>query len=152
MREKQCTRCQEVLPIDSFYRSHISKVGTQIYKTKCKKCDNKDAMERYHSLPKDQRKEWYNSYNKNKEYHKNYRLTTKYGIDLSQFNEMYSQQDGKCYICQSSVPNDEIRVDHNHSTGIVRKLLCHNCNVILGHAKEDPDILLKCVEYLRDNF
>jgi len=65
---------------------------------------------------------------------------------------MYSNQNGRCFICEEAVSENEIRVDHDHKTGKVRKLLCHNCNVILGHSKEKKEILMKCVEYLSDFF
>lgn len=64
---------------------------------------------------------------------------------------MYTDQDGKCFICAEHVPSDKIHVDHCHNTNVVRKLLCHHCNVILGLAKESPEILEKCAEYLRDH-
>ena len=152
MRTKECTACKQILPITDFYKSHISNAGTQIYKPKCKVCENNITKARYANLTTEERKSYYSKSNAKKDYHKDYRLKTKYGITLNQFNEMYEQQNGCCSICNTYVPDNKIVVDHHHKSGIVRKLLCHNCNVVLGHAKEDPNILLKCVEYLRDNF
>ena len=40
-------------------------------------------------------------------------------------------------------------VDHNHTTGQVRGLLCHSCNVALGAVKEQEDILMACISYLK---
>lgn len=79
-------------------------------------------------------------------------VTTKYGLTLEQFNQMYEEQGGQCAICSTKVEDSKICVDHNHNTGRVRRLLCHNCNVILGHAFEDPSILIKCAEYLNADF
>lgn len=39
-------------------------------------------------------------------------------------------------------------VDHDHVTGAVRALLCHNCNFMLGHAKDRPDLLMVAAAYL----
>jgi hypothetical protein len=39
-------------------------------------------------------------------------------------------------------------VDHNHTTNKIRALLCSNCNLILGHAKDNKEILIKLSEYL----
>ena len=39
-------------------------------------------------------------------------------------------------------------VDHNHSTGLVRKLLCNNCNSGIGHLRENYEILFKSIWYL----
>lgn len=152
MSTKECTKCKQLLPIDNFYKSFISKAGTQIYKPHCKACEKNKYHIKWNSLSKEEKKIHYGRSNAKKEYHKNYRLETKYGINIDQFNEMYEQQNGCCDICKTAVPENKIVVDHHHKTGTVRKLLCHNCNVILGHAKEDPNILLKCVEYLRDSF
>lgn len=152
MRTKKCTQCHKLLPIDRFHKSHLGPTGAQIYKPSCKQCLSEANQLKYRALTPQQRSEWYGRSNSNKRYHKNYRLVSKYGISLDQFTEMYSQQGGKCYICSTPTPNHRICVDHHHNTGTVRKLLCHNCNVILGHAKEDPAILMKCAEYLLDSF
>jgi hypothetical protein len=39
-------------------------------------------------------------------------------------------------------------VDHSHVTGKVRGLLCHSCNVGLGHFKDDPRFTRSATEYL----
>lgn len=59
----------------------------------------------------------------------------KYGITLSQFNEMLAAQNGRCKICGSEKAGSigqNFAVDHCHSTGRVRGLLCINCNARLG--------------------
>lgn len=145
---KQCTDCKQIKDLDSFYKSHVTPKGTQIYKPRCRECQNIKDRYRWQNMSDEQKKIYNKKNNSKKEYHKNYRLITKYNITLENFCEMYNQQEGKCFICHTSVPENEIRVDHNHTTGKTRKLLCHNCNVVLGHAKEDPGILTKCAEYL----
>jgi hypothetical protein len=42
----------------------------------------------------------------------------------------------------------ELAVDHNHKTNAVRELLCHACNVLIGYARENPQILRAACEYL----
>lgn len=42
-------------------------------------------------------------------------------------------------------------VDHCHDSGKVRGVLCNPCNVILGHARDRPDLLESAAKYLRDN-
>jgi hypothetical protein len=75
-----------------------------------------------------------------------------YGITLEQYDEMLAKQRGLCYICQQAPPEGKnLSVDHNHTTGEVRKLLCGNCNRGLGLFKERPELLLKAVEYLKEH-
>jgi len=52
----------------------------------------------------------------------------------------------ECEICKSSTRR--ICIDHCHVTGKFRGFLCHNCNIILGMSKDNPDILRKCASYL----
>lgn len=40
-------------------------------------------------------------------------------------------------------------IDHNHTTGIVRDVICHNCNVIIGLAKENTSTLEKIIKYIK---
>lgn len=63
---------------------------------------------------------------------------TNYGITQQQFEEKLKIQSGKCAICQcleKRKPSGKIialSVDHNHTTGSVRGLLCFRCNVRIG--------------------
>lgn len=76
----------------------------------------------------------------------------KYGITPEKFLEMLAEQDGKCKICGIEPTTQRgLHVDHCHTTGVVRGLLCHGCNVALGSMRDDPEILLKAVEYLRSH-
>lgn len=70
----------------------------------------------------------------------------KYGISQQEWEKLFLECEGKCQICSSP---EEICVDHNHSTGRVRGLLCRKCNAAIGLLKETPELLLKAVEYLR---
>ena len=81
-------------------------------------------------------------------------IKIKYGISIEQYNQMLERQNGKCQICfcvfdlrgsQRTMPH----IDHDHSTGKVRGLLCHGCNSAIGYAREDIDLLVNCIKYLR---
>jgi hypothetical protein len=66
---------------------------------------------------------------------------------------MRERENFSCMIC--GVTEEEIGkrldVDHCHSTGKVRGVLCNPCNTTLGHAKDNIAILEAAIEYLKNN-
>jgi len=75
---------------------------------------------------------------------------TKYGITFEQYEEMVSNQSGLCGLCgEPNKLKTRLHVDHNHSTGQIRKLLCHHCNTGLGGFFESVEKLSKAIEYLK---
>ena len=77
-----------------------------------------------------------------------YHLKKTYGVDLAWFNNAQVEQGGKCAIC-GEAPRRALQIDHNHTTGTARALLCPRCNLMLGSVKESQGLLLKAVLYLR---
>ena len=72
-----------------------------------------------------------------------------HGLTRKQKRIMAEQQEYRCAICGIYIEDlVKLYVDHNHATNQVRELLCHRCNLMLGHAREDKIILLKAVTYL----
>jgi hypothetical protein len=75
-------------------------------------------------------------------------LKGKYGITLKDYNRLLDEQCGVCAGCGLSNPiNRRLSVDHCHDTGKVRGLLCHHCNIGIGHLRHDPKLLRKMAEY-----
>lgn len=78
----------------------------------------------------------------------------KFGLSLAAYAELVAQQDNKCAICgqpETQMRNGSVKalaVDHDHETGLVRGLLCCDCNQAIGKMKEDRNILLSAVRYL----
>lgn len=68
-----------------------------------------------------------------------------YGITRLRYDEMVIAQTGRCGSC--SDPADLV-VDHDHQTGFVRGLLCHNCNVAIGSLRDDPARIMAAAAYL----
>jgi hypothetical protein len=83
-------------------------------------------------------------------------LRTNHGISLAEYEEMLSEQDGVCAICGKRETSYDPRidcirllaVDHDHRTGMVRGLLCDNCNHMIGQAHDDPEVLRRAADYL----
>ena len=77
-------------------------------------------------------------------------LKNKYGITLDQYEAMYNQQHGLCAIC-FRISDRLLVVDHDHTTGHIRGLLCHNCNIALGLLQDSTDVLLSAIAYLKSH-
>lgn len=78
-------------------------------------------------------------------YKRRWNLSTRYGITPEQVDAMRSAQSGVCGICV--LPMKRECIDHCHTTGKVRGLLCHRCNITL-HALENADYHAKALAYL----
>jgi len=74
----------------------------------------------------------------------------KYGITIAERDAMVVAQGACCVICKATSPGNKIGwvVDHCHTKGHVRAILCHHCNLALGCAKDDPEILRSMIDYL----
>lgn len=73
-----------------------------------------------------------------------------YGLTVGQRKALLDAQGGVCAICAGvNASGNRLALDHDHATGKVRGLLCHSCNVAIGHAKESPARLESLAKYLR---
>jgi hypothetical protein len=63
---------------------------------------------------------------------------------------LFNKQGGKCAICKRELvwPDKNTNVDHDHSTGKIRGILCGKCNRGLGSFQDDASILRRAVKYL----
>ncbi len=74
-------------------------------------------------------------------------LRSLYGLTAAQFAALVADQAGACAICLK-VPAGRLCVDHDHTTGKVRQLLCRRCNSALGLFDECPETLARAKSYL----
>ncbi len=75
-----------------------------------------------------------------------------YGITTEYYENLLVDQGGGCAICNKSPEDNRKRlaVDHCHDSGIIRGLLCHDCNTGLGKFKDNTNILLAAGSYLKE--
>jgi hypothetical protein len=79
------------------------------------------------------------------------RLREAYKLSEDDYDLMHAAQHGRCAICgkvDATETQHALVVDHDHSTGEVRGLLCNNCNVGLGFLQDDEEVLRGAVAYL----
>lgn len=80
-------------------------------------------------------------------------LKLKYKITVEEFELMLASQGGRCAICRTDRPEHGKRknfyVDHDHSSGCVRGLLCACCNFAIGHLRDSSAVADSAASYLR---
>ena len=75
-------------------------------------------------------------------------LTRRYGITVEQLQAMIRTSKGRCAICQRKPKRGRLVVDHDHSSGRVRGLLCRSCNYCMGGFKDSPELMRRAARYL----
>ena len=115
-------------------------------------------MREYHAKNKEKHNEYGRNYyhnNRDKAYAAN--LMKEYGLTLDDYNQMLEEQNGVCKICHGTCTHPQRReagtlcVDHCHTTGKVRGLLCNKCNTALGFLNDDLQTVKRMVDYLEDS-
>lgn len=115
----------------------------------CKGCKKYYSKENYHKEVSTYCKACSNK--KSGLYIKNIHRFSKYGIEEIDYKNLLEKQQNSCAICKEEFnSNIRPRIDHDHITGKVRGLLCHNCNVALGHFKDNINILKTTIKYLEN--
>lgn len=144
---KLCPKCSTEKPWKEFHKSKSTVTGYQVY---CKGCSGArhDAWRRQ-NLEKcrvDQKKHR----DANPERHKDYGRKAMYGLAPGEYDRMLGAQKGKCAICQTETPGGKgvFHVDHCHEEGHVRGLLCHHCNLGIGHLQHSVEVLEAAKNYL----
>jgi hypothetical protein len=75
-------------------------------------------------------------------------LRTRYNLTPEEFESMAAALGGRCAICRTAP--ERLVVDHDHTTGRVRGLLCDGCNTGLGKFADSPERLRAAIDYLKD--
>jgi hypothetical protein len=147
LQMKKCTKCLTETPLSGFNKSKKTKDGLNAW---CRKCNNEYSRE----WAKKNKTRHTNNYQKwranNLEYAKDLDRLRSYDLPIGRYNIILDIQKSCCAICKKD-NNDSKKtfcVDHCHETGRVRGLLCHNCNTLLGHAKDNVAVLKNAINFL----
>jgi hypothetical protein len=120
-----CSKCKQDKPVSAFSKNKKQTTG---YNYACKLCMKQQT--------------------------RRYNLPAKYGITVERYIEKIKEQDYKCACCGVKFNlDDETKkapcVDHNHTTGEVRDILCHRCNLAAGNVLDSSEQAEKLAAYLR---
>ncbi|WP_415651065.1 endonuclease VII domain-containing protein [Rhodococcus qingshengii] len=83
----------------------------------------------------------------NPSFHRDIHLRKAYGMTQDEYDQLMDSQGGCCAICKSS-DVDVWHIDHCHTTGRVRGILCPHCNRGLGMFRDQPQFLRDAALYL----
>lgn len=132
---KSCHVCKDIKSLDCFYKDKYTKTG---YAAICKQCKDKKRKEYCESHPG---------------WTKDCSLRQIYGINLEQYNMLFTQQQGKCAICDTHQSEfiKALEVDHDHTTQKIRGLLCHKCNKALGLLGDSSELIRIALKYVESS-
>ena len=144
---KRCHTCKTDKPVSEFTLRQTGKRAGQPV-SQCKVClvdKQKTRKQRDPSIYR--RVEWPS------------KLKSVYGITVDDYYRMLEAQNKGCAICGTKIPSARKRkyatvemffIDHCHTTGKVRGLLCSTCNRGLGYFKDSPELLSNAIHYLKE--
>jgi len=148
LTEKACSRCEQVKPIQEFppvSGSLLLQNGQIRRRAACYECKSKGdrtniSPEERTAAQRGHRRSW---------------AGRRFGLTLEEYDEIFEalreKQGGKCPGCLRDLGEVEvIHLEHCHKTMKIRGLTCRTCNVTMGMAKDDPEILRRLANYLVD--
>ena len=148
---KKCTRCDIEKPFDAFHRDSKVRDG---YCSWCKACKNIARCDWAVRNPDKQAAIRRNQRVRNPDkiaLHDRKMNLKRYGLTLEEYDTLLGKQGNVCAICEKVCSsNKNLAVDHDHSLGLVRGLLCMKCNRSLGGFNDDPRLLLRALAYLEN--
>jgi arginine decarboxylase-like protein len=131
---KQCSKCKEFKDLGSFKAT--AKSAIQVH-SQCKKCQNETRNIVRNRNPELTRQKDYEAH-----------LKYNYGLTSLERKALAEKQKNSCAICKKI---KRLVIDHDHKTDKIRGLLCNDCNLLLGHAKDAIHVLQEAIRYIRFN-
>lgn len=131
-----CVDCGINLNDSNANRRRSKRYSGKTFQSRCKKCAcNWVKMHRkqhqYQRLERHIERKYY--------------LQKVYGITQHDYDRMLRIQNDCCAICTKRL---KLFIDHDHSSNVIRGLLCNKCNSLIGYADEDVRILQNAILYI----
>ena len=158
---KVCNGCDERLPLDQFVKERRRRLGVSSLCRPCgaaadraKRSKNPELYRKHKRRARKteagQAREKAKYLNGGKFRMLEQQMLKLYGVDFHDWALMFERQNGLCGVCGFRLTMDfKTHVDHDHETGKVRGLLCHKCNILLGHLRLPPrEIAERVCRYL----
>lgn len=137
--EKKCRKCGNIKP----------KRRTCLY---CKKIRDKKYREKNREKLREKDRQYYRERKKqDPDFLRRKHLKNEYNISLEDYAELFYKQNGVCAICGKTQKGKPLFVDHDHSSGKIRGLLCGICNTALGGFRDKIVLLQEAIKYLNKN-
>ena len=158
VESKTCICCGNIKPLSAFgtYKPTGKPKGKIYHRNKCKECTSEEYRIK-HSLNAE-----YHSERRKKAYYADQERYQEQARERFRnktrpiYEDFFKKQNGVCAICgnqETATRNGRVKdlaLDHCHTTGRYRGLLCQCCNTALGRVKDDISILKNMIRYLED--
>ena len=150
---KTCTKCKTEQDVSCFGKDGQKKDGLSPHCRHCRAINSKKYYDNNREKCNKGTVKRYNEIRHTKKFQdQRYAAHAKrtYGITISDYNDMFIEQGGRCAICgrHESEFTRRLLVDHCHKTNLIRGLLCYNCNTGLGQFKDSLQLIKNTVKYL----
>jgi len=161
MNTKRCTKCLVDKPTIMFSPQKFGKYGVRSWCKLCSSAHGRAYQKANNTKIHETNLRWIAN---NQDRYHNRRLFYKYGISYDEYKLLLDKQQHVCAICGNGETRTSkdgrtlwLSVDHDHrccpsekSCGrCVRGLLCWRCNTAIGKFNDDPELIMKAIQYLQ---
>lgn len=147
---KKCPCCRRVKAVSLFYKKKAQTARGWAWDSKCIDCRRSDCRS-YGVSNRERRNARLRAWRKKnpqaaRRHDKECRLKQKYGLSIEQVEAIRQRQDGRCAICEKKT--HRLFIDHCHTKGHFRALICQTCNTFLGWYEKKAETILRFQAYI----
>lgn len=143
---KPCKRCNLTKPLDNFANTKRSKDGKQIYCKPCLNQMNRESRAKHNHKPCTRCNE--NPRDGKDAICKTCRDHYKYGLTKEESEHFRSIKACQCCGKTKEISGKRLALDHCHTNGHARGILCRSCNLALGYLNDDPQLIRSLEMYI----